>query len=356
MKTLMTVLFVALGLYGQPLVLSQEQARNAGVKTQIVAPQSDLFLGEMMGSVETPARLLHSVSIPFEVKIVHLFGEQYATVKAGDLLAEVVGSDFINAQQHLIERAIEWERSKQEHERKSQLCLEGVIAAKECVYSESERQSAEAQFRSARSMLMLFGVDEAFIAQTVEKKTVQSRFGVRAPVGGILSEIHVRLGQSVEASSPLFTIMQKGALWLSARLEHRAAQALHVGDEVLLEHEGASLRSRVLTIAPFVESATQTVEVRFDLGASSGIRSGLKAPFRLSIARSVVRIPKAWTVLMGTRVLLFVHSDEGYVPQTLKVLGEDDEAYYSDDPDLVSKQVVTQGVAALKGMMGMSDD
>ncbi|MBN2895449.1 MAG: efflux RND transporter periplasmic adaptor subunit [Campylobacterales bacterium] len=356
MKTLITVLLITLGLSAQPLLLTQEQERNAGVKTERVKEQSDLFLGEMMGSVEIPARLLHSVSIPFEVKIVRLLGEQYATLKAGDLLAEVVGSDFINAQQHLIERAIEWERSGQEHERKSQLCLEGVIAAKECVYSESERQSAEAQFKSARSMLMLFGVDEAFVAQALKSKTVQSRFGVRAPVAGILSEIHVRLGQSVEASSPLFTVMQKGDLWLSARLEHGVAQALHVGDEVLIEHEESALRSRVLSIAPFVESATQTVEVRFDLGASSTIRAGLKAPFRLSIARTVVRIPKAWTVLMGSRVLLFVRSDEGYTPQNLKVLGEDDEAYYSDDLTLASKQVVTQGVAALKGMMGMSDD
>ncbi len=356
MKTLIMMLFVALGLYAQPLILTQEQERNVGVKTDTVQTQSTLFLGEMMGSVEVPARLLHSVSIPFEVKIVRLLGEQYGVVKTGDLLAEVVGSDFLSVQQQLIDRAIERDRSEREHERKSQLCLEGVIAAKECVYSESARQSAEAQFQSARSMLMLFGVDEAFVAQVVLSKTVQSRFGVRAPVEGILSEIHVRLGQSAEASSPLFTIMQKGALWLVARLERTDAQTLHVGDEVWLEHEGVSLHSSVLSIAPFVESATQTVEVRFDLGAQSIFRAGLKAPFRLSIARSVVRIPKAWTVLLGTRLLLFVQTNEGYVPQTLKVLGEDDDAYYSDDLGLSSKRVVTKGVAALKGMMGMSDD
>ena len=101
-------------------------------------------------------------------------------------------------QQNLINLAIALGESRIEHDRKLLLCDEGIIAAKECIRSQASFESATAQFESARSMLLLFGVEPEVVDAIVAQKKIRSEFEVRTPVAGVLSHVGVQVGQSVD--------------------------------------------------------------------------------------------------------------------------------------------------------------
>ncbi len=205
-------------------------------------------------------------------------------------------------------------------------------------------------------MLLLFGVEPEVVDAIVAQKKIRSEFEVRTPVAGVLSHVGVQVGQSVDASQILFTVLEAGELWLGANIAQSKAEQLSVGQEVLLEYRGIKLSSRIVSLAPLVDATTQTVPVRFLLPENSGLSVGLKASFRLSSLNPSVRIPKAWTVMIAREHVVFVKTESGYTTQVLTVESEDAGAYYCTNLTLSDQKLLSSGVAALKGMMGGSDD
>jgi len=356
MKTLFYITLLSTFLSAQILSLSEQQIQNWHLHVKSPQKVQRQFLSEIVGSVEVPTKLIHSVSIAYDMKIQRLFVNRYELIKKGQALALVGGSSWIHMQQNLINQSISLHEVSLENERKILLCAEGIIPKKECIRSQASYESTLAQFQSAKSSLLLFGIDEAFVEGIEKSKIIQREFEIRAPVSGLLYEMDIQVGQSVEASVPLFTIYAKGDLWLSANIAQNKAEFLHNGQEVILKYRNRDIDSKVVSLAPIVDAQTQTVPVRFLIDKSESLNIGLKATFSLSTKEAAVKIPKSWTVMEGRNLLIFIKTAKGFESKDFISSSEDSEYYYSSDLSLLDKKIVSGGVAALKGMLGEEDD
>jgi multidrug efflux pump subunit AcrA (membrane-fusion protein) len=356
MKTLFFITLISTFISAQTLVLSDQQVQNWRLHVKSPQKIERQFLSEIIGSVEVPTKLIHSISSAYDMKVQRLFVNRYEQIKKGQALALVGGGSWIQMQQNLINRSISLHESTLENERKILLCDEGIIPKKECIRSQSSYESTLAHYQSAKSSLLLFGIDEAFVERIEKSKIIQREFEIRAPISGLLYAMDIQVGQSVEASTVLFTIYAKGDLWLSANIAQNKAEFLHNGSEVILEYRNRDIHSKVVSLAPIVDVQTQTVPVRFLIDNSESLNIGLKATFSLSTKDSVVKIPKSWTVMEGKIVLIFVKRAKGFESKTLVIVSEDSEFYYSSNLSLLNEKIVSSGVAALKGMLGEEDD
>ncbi len=356
MKTLFFITLLSTFLSAQVLSLSEQQIQNWHLHVKSPEKVQRQFLSEIVGSVEVPTKLIRSVSIAYDIKIQRLFVNRYEQIKKDQALALVGGNSWIQMQQNLINLSILLHEVSLENERKTLLCAEGIIPKKECIRSRSSYESTLAQFQSAKSSLLLFGIDERLIEEIEKSKIIKREFEIRAPASGLLYAMDVQVGQSVEASMPLFTIYAKGNLWLSANIAQNKAEFLHNGQEVILEYRNRDINSKVVSLAPIVDAQTQTVPVRFLIDKSETLNIGLKATFSLSTKESAVRIPKTWTVMDGRKLLIFIKTAQGFEAKDFIISSEDSEYYYSSDLSLLNKKIVSSGVAALKGMLGEEND
>lgn len=357
MKTLLFLItLLSTFLSAQTLSLSEQQIDNWRLHVKSPQKVERQFLAEIVGSVEVPTKLIHSISIAYNMKIQRLFVNRYEQIQKGQSLALVGGSSWIQMQQNLINQSILLHEVSLENERKILLCDEGIIPKKECIRSQASYESTLAQFQSAKSSLLLFGIDEVFVEKIEKSKIIEREFEIRAPISGLLYEMDVQVGQSVEASEPLFTIYAKGDLWLSANIAQNKAEFLHNNQEVILKYRNREIDSKVVSLAPIVDAQTQTVPVRFLIDKSEALNIGLKATFSLSTKDAAVKIPKSWTVMEGKRFLIFIQTAKGFEVKNLTISSEDSQYYYSNDLSLLEKKIVSSGVAALKGMLGEEDD
>ena len=106
---------------------------------------------------------------------------------------------------------------------------------------------------------------------------------LRAPFAGTLAARRVNLGDVVAPGAPLVEIEGQGGLELRATVEAELVGALRTGMRLEAEVDGQAqpLQATLRAISDAGDPATHRFEVRADIPAASGLRSGLFARLRV---------------------------------------------------------------------------
>jgi RND family efflux transporter MFP subunit len=140
---------------------------------------------------------------------------------------------------------------------------------KEGLVSRQELDRAETSVRTAEAAL------KALEAQERESRVELGYYRVSAPVGGIVGDIPVRVGDRVTTSTVLTTIDQQAGLEVYIYVPVERASRLRPGLLVrLLDETGSILStSRIEFVSPQVDEQTQSVLVKAPVNANQGFRT-----------------------------------------------------------------------------------
>lgn len=331
---------VALGLAlaackGKPEVV-QLPPPEVGVAPVVEREVADFFettgRTQAVESVDLRARVSG-----YLVKIAFKDGDE---VQPGDLLFEIdprpYEAEVLRAQGELAR----WEALKKKAEadlaRNQRLLPTGAASQKELDSAIASKGSADAEITSARG--------------TLEKAKLNLEFSrVTAPVKGRVSKANVTVGNLIEASTLLTTVVSSEPMWMyfdideRTVLQYRARYAeAHPGDtkapnardlaipvEIGLAHEdGYSLRGTLDFIDNQVNTATGTMLARAVFpNADRRLTPGLFVRVRLPIGdptRSLLVSERAIGTDQGTKYVLVVNAQNvvEYRPVTLGPLSE----------------------------------
>jgi RND family efflux transporter MFP subunit len=150
------------------------------------------------------------------------------------------------------------------------------------------READEAVARAAAARAALSGVRDG-LAYAV----------LRAPFAGTVAARPVHAGDVVSPGMPLVEIEGDGGLEVRATLDGRTAARVRTGARLAAEIDGQPepLPVTVRSLSPAADPGTHRFEVRADLGAAPGLRSGLFArllipgvegPARLTVPAAAV--------------------------------------------------------------------
>lgn len=166
-------------------------------------------------------------------------------------------------------------------ERQQKLFSAGVV-------SKQDLDNAQTNFDVAKAQLKA-------LEEQVNQQQVELRYySVTAPVGGVVGDIPVRVGDRVAVTTLLTTVDAPGALEAYIYVPSERARELHVGLPVrLVDNNGKTLSETQLTfVSPQVDTETQTILAK---------ANAENAQDRLRVSQQV-RAQITWSTREGTTI------------------------------------------------------
>jgi HlyD family secretion protein len=322
------------------------------VQTEVVQRRDVLQTVVASGRVETPHRVNIGAQITGTVARVPVTEGQ--TVKAGDVLVELVGTELQSArrqaqqavvqaqnrlrqmnelqgpvvQQTLRQAQASLDTAQASWERNQALFGQGFIGQAALDESRKALALADAQVRAAQQQvtstraggaehsLALGAVAEAQAnAETVSAK---ARYAViQAPASGQLIGRNVEVGDVVQAGKVLMTLSPEGAMQLVVQIDEKNLRLMALGQQALASADAypqQPFKAQVVYINPGINAQTGAVEIKLDvLEPQQNLKQDMTVSVDLVVARQpqvlalqVVRVneisgasPWVWLVQAG---------------------------------------------------------
>lgn len=266
-----------------------------------------------------------------DTRIARVLVEEGDKVVAGQLLAQLE-TDTLDAQVRQAEAAISRNaaliRQQQALDTEAQASLArinelGSIGAVSAQQLDQQRAQAHA---SAGALAAARAEHQQAIAQLTDARSRRDKAIILAPVNGIISERHARLG-AMAGSEPLFKLIRDGQLELDGELTQSALQTIRVGTAVQVQVAGMtdSVAGTVRLLAPKVDADTRLGRVRISLAATDDVRAGSFASSRIETSTTVaaVAIPlRAVTFASDGSATVMVLDSNGHATVRSVVLGQ----------------------------------
>ncbi len=286
--------------------------RKASATGRIEARTRTVVAAQVMGSVR---------KVGFEV------GQ---SVREGDVLVEIDAAQVIANQaqaeagrraetQMLVETqaSIEAARAQLElaqttHRRMAQLFDRKSLTAQEMDEANARLKQAEANLAMARARQTQVEARIAQAEQGVAVASIQAAYTkIRAPFSGVITEKQVQPGAMALPGAPLFTIERAGGFRAVLDVEERLAGTIRSGQRLLLHVEGQEPREATVSeVVPSLDPASRSLQIKADLPAMAGLRTGAYVSGEWTLGQSeVLMVPVAAVQERGQMQLVYVIED-----------------------------------------------
>lgn len=278
-----------------------------------------------------------------------------AQVPAGAVLAEVLplsgqANDAATLEAELTQARAHLQLAQAERARVERLSSSGAVPTRRVQESTIAEDSARARVTAAESRLA-----QLDLARTGRGDAAnQSRFQVRAPIAGVVTEAHVTAGVAIEQGAPLFRLVAIDTVHVVANVpEAQVAQlSSAVQAEMMVPSEatpvalgGPLSRGRVL------DPATRTLPVVFRLARPPAtIAVGQRVSVRLLTGTNAnaVAVPETALVDDGGRQVVFVQASGEAFERRPVTPGARDAGFVAVDGVKVGERVVVRGAPLVR--------
>lgn len=159
-----------------------------------------------------------------------------------------------------------------------------------------------------------YAADRAHLSwESAQLQVERSR--LRAPISGVVSLRNVQVGDYVNGSSPLYTLVDDREVIAVVDVPERELMRLKTGQEVLATLAAAGdseIRGWIKRIAPTVDPSSGTVRVTIGLPNSEGrLRSGMYARFGIitDTRQDAIVLPKQALIYDRDQLLVWIAGD-----------------------------------------------
>ena len=193
------------------------------------------------------------------------------------------------------------------------------VAAQEEYLSLKRAAGADAGLlSSARQRMRLAGMNEAQIASVEKSGELRARQTLTAPSSGVVAELAVREGMTVEPGMVLARINGLSTVWAVADLPEAQAALVAPGAKVEARSPGAPgevFRGTVQAVLPQVDAATRTIKVRVELVNADGrLAPGMFATLQFTgpLEEKALLIPTEALIQTGRRSVVLLAEEGGH--------------------------------------------
>jgi membrane fusion protein (multidrug efflux system) len=175
---------------------------------------------------------------------------------------------------------------------------------------------------------------------------------IRAPFAGVLGLFQVRLGDYVEAGTPLVTLQDLSQLEVDFSVPDRHAPRLRPGLVMTLRSTafpGQTFTATLDAVDAKVDEATRNLQLRASIEDGAGLLPGMFARLSIDLASDLTRVMVPETAvtysLQGDIVYVVEHDDDGafVVPRVVRTAGSRDGSTAIAEGISDGEQVVIAG-------------
>lgn len=198
-------------------------------------------------------------------RIVDVYAMLGDTVTAGAALARISSPELTQAQLAYLRASSRATLAEKAAERARQMLAADVIAVAEVERRESELQVSQADLEAAKDQLRLLGVDSGALKELITKGHILPSVTISVPLGGVVIERNVAIGQVVQPSEQLFRVADLSSVWVVGDVPEQIARNVRVGQHVEIHVPAlgeVSFDGLIIFVADTVNPLTRTVMVR----------------------------------------------------------------------------------------------
>ncbi len=193
-----------------------EEDSSAATRWVRPAPAEGVALFESPARVISGPEAQAAVGAPLRARVLRVRVQPGQTVAVGDVLAEVLMPELVQAAGQLSAAGIRLETAQRRKAQLDALKAEGLARSAELGEVEARLADARADAQAARATLRAAGVSDAQGQALLEGS---GSTPLRSPIAGTVTAVDARLGETrVPESGPLFEIAGSGVVRVEARL------------------------------------------------------------------------------------------------------------------------------------------
>lgn len=337
----------------KPIPWNSKLEAGSGVSTVLVQPQA-AGAGTVLlqGTVVLPAQQSDVVSMPVAGVVQAVLVAPMQTVRAGQPVARIMSPELALWQREWLLAESQARLAQGKAQRDEQMFADGIVSEHRRNESRAQYEMAALAARERRQALRLAGVGEAALAHASKTAGLSPQLTLVAPVAGTVLEQMATPGQRLEAGSLVAHIARAGRLAIELQASREQAQALRVGDALVVE--GCKTPARITALSPQLSSATQGVQLRAELtGREDCLRINQFVPLRwqgsAGAAAGAVSVPAAAVVQQGGRHYVFVRQPPGFRAVAVTTGPGGGSEVLITSGLKAGDEVAVKGVAAIKG-------
>jgi membrane fusion protein, heavy metal efflux system len=297
------------------VTLSPDMVARAGIRTVAVTSGSTTLELRMPGVVQPNAYKEVVVTSLVSGRVTQVTADLGTQVAGQQPLATIYSPELADAQTAFIAARAEQVAHQQLQTRTQRLTAIGAATRQELEEHEAERAKLDAALEIARARLALLGIPEERTQRLAGPQDVVTTMPIRAPLPGVVTRRAVNVGQNIDPSMPLFTIVDLSTVWVIADLYERDFARVRVGSPATISstsYPGMTLRGRVSYIDPQVQPETRTAKLRVEVPNQSGrLRLGMYVDAHIGEGspRQGLFVPKSAVQIVGSGTVVYVAVD-----------------------------------------------
>lgn len=343
------------------LTLNAEQLKRAGITTAQVESRAELGLLQATAQIEPAADRQAKLGARVPGRVVSLGVRVGDRVTKGAVLAVVDSPELGRAKADYVS-AIALERvAEGTMAREKALFEKRISAEKDWRDAEAAAVKARAEREAAENRLHALGVGDDDLAAVRREGHYSSTLGITSPLAGIVTDASATIGQSVDASAPLFTVMDLREVWIAIDVFERDIEKVKSGQTVRVIVSAFPERKFAGTVhgvAATLDAKTRTVKVRVTLpNPDSVLKPGMFATVVIAgstggsdkTSEGAILVPAGALQRDGDRSIVFVVKGPGkFAAREVRPGHEADGMVHIEDGLKLGETIVTTGSFVLK--------
>ena len=307
------------------VTISDNEKEAIGIELVTAVRRPVRTLHSALGKVLAPRPRMAMVSYPFPARIAEIHVDIGDWVKPGQVLFTIQSEEVGKAKTGYYMAVADRELAEANLERETRLFERGVGAQKNLLMSQSELKVTDTILEAAEKKLHVLGFSEDEVKKIAETHQISPIIQLFAPIGGKVTEQNALLGEMIDQSSELMTIMDPTVLWVDAEIYERDIAKIRVGQQVNVSvpaYPGVNFAGKLSYISDELDDETRTIKVRTEVeNRDFRLKPGMFADIDILLSNQseALVIPVEAVLDDYDEQIVFVAVDGEYIPRVVEV-------------------------------------
>ncbi|MGK9477986.1 efflux RND transporter periplasmic adaptor subunit [Melioribacter sp. OK-6-Me] len=235
--------------------------------------------GTISGMLKAPAKVITNqdyeaqVSSLVQGRVLEVYVKEGDYVKEGQILMHVEGLEIGEIIADYLQAKAMLDFTKAAYERQQTLLEQNVGSQKSFLDSKAEYEKALAEYNAEDKRIHSIGLEHSDIETSKDSEHIAGVLPIKAPIGGIIVERNVVIGQLVEANTTAFKIMNISTLWAEGQIYEKDLTKVTGKPKVEFTtpaYPNEKFKGEVILIGQTIDEHSRTIKVRASLQNTNG--------------------------------------------------------------------------------------
>lgn len=268
---------------GNTATLTNAQIQSIGIQIGVIEEKQLTASIRANGALRVPNQNKASVNSLYSGIVRSLLIQPGNTVKKGEVIATIANPEFIRSQEEYLSISPRIVLAEQEYNRQKELNAGNAGALKNLQAAESDLRTLKTRKAALEQQIELMGINPA----SLSNGKLISVLSLRTPIGGIVSNVSVKMGSYVDLNTPVAEVVDNSQLHLDLFVYEKDLPKLKNNQSIhftLTNNPGKEYDAEIYSLGSTFEDESKAVSVHARVnGDKTGLIDGMNITALISL-------------------------------------------------------------------------